>query len=159
MINRKNLEEKPYAPLAEISRFVAADGCVLLKNENSVLPLTPDKCVSVFGRTQIDYYKSGTGSGGLVHTAYTVNIIDGMLNNNKINVNIDLLDVYKEWIKENPFDIGHGWATEPWCQKEMVPSEDIVSEARKKSDTAVIVIGRTAGEDRDNSEEKGSVKY
>ena len=156
MIDWKNLEEKPYAPLAEISRSVAADGCVLLKNENSVLPLTPDKCVSVFGRTQIDYYKSGTGSGGLVHTAYTVNIIDGMLNNNKINVNTDLLDVYKDWIKENPFDIGHGWATEPWCQKEMVPSEDIVSEARKKSATAVIVIGRTAGEDRDNSEEKGS---
>ena len=156
MIDWKKLEEKPYPPLAEISRSVAADGCVLLKNDNNVLPLTPEKKVSVFGRTQIDYYKSGTGSGGLVHTLYTVNIIDGMLANDKINVNTDLVKIYRDWIKENPFDIGHGWATEPWCQLEMVPSEEIVEAARKKSDTAVIVIGRTAGEDRDNSEEKGS---
>lgn len=149
-------EEKPYAPLAELSRRVAAQGCVLLKNENNVLPLDNGKPVSFFGRTQIDYNKSGTGSGGLVKTEYTVNIIDGVLANKKINVNKELLEVYKDWIKENPFDIGHGWATEPWCQKEMVPAQSVVEAARKKSDTAVIVIGRTAGEDRDNAPEKGS---
>ena len=105
MIDRKNLEEKPYAPLAEISRSVAADGCVLLKNENSVLPLTPDKCVSVFGRTQIDYYKSGTGSGGLVRTEYVVNILDGMQRCDKITTmfagkhpaaEVDFSEVWKE---------------------------------------------------------------
>lgn len=156
MTDIKGFEEKPYAPLAIHSRKLAAEGCVLLKNENKVLPIKPENTVSFFGRTQIDYIKSGTGSGGLVHTEYVVNIIDGALNNSKINVNTELVDIYKSWIKENPFDEGNGWASEPWFQKEYVPDEDIVKSAREKSDVAVIVIGRTAGEDRDNAPEKGS---
>lgn len=156
MIDIKSLEAKPYGSLAAHARKVAADGCVLLKNENNVLPIKPESTVSFFGRTQINYIKSGTGSGGLVHTEYVVNIIDGVLANPKINVNIELVDVYKKWIAENPFDEGHGWATELWFQKEFVPDESIVKAARAKSDVAVIVIGRTAGEDRDNAPEKGS---
>lgn len=112
--------------------------------------------MSFFGRTQINYIKSGTGSGGLVHTEYVVNIIDGALANPKISVNTELVDIYRAWVKENPFDEGNGWATEPWFQKEYVPDESIVKIAREKSDVAVIVIGRTAGEDRDNAPEKGS---
>lgn len=156
MTDIKGFEEKPYAPLAIHSRKLAAEGCVLLKNENKVLPIKPENTVSFFGRTQIDYIKSGTGSGGLVHTEYVVNIIDGALNNSKINVNTELVDIYKSWIKENPFDEGNGWASEPWFQKEYVPDESVVKEAREKSDVAIIVIGRTAGEDRDNAPEKGS---
>lgn len=112
--------------------------------------------MSFFGRTQINYIKSGTGSGGLVHTEYVVNIIDGALANPKISVNTELVDIYRAWVKENPFDEGNGWATEPWFQKEYVPDESIVKIAREKSDVAIIVIGRTAGEDRDNAPEKGS---
>lgn len=156
MTDIKTLEAKPYAPLAAHARKVAADGCVLLKNENHILPIKPENTVSFFGRTQSDYIKSGTGSGGLVHTEYVVNIIDGALANPQINVNTELVDVYKAWIAENPFDEGHGWATEPWFQKEFVPAEGIVKAAREKSDVAVIVIGRTAGEDRDNAPEQGS---
>lgn len=156
MTDIKKFKEKPYAPLALHSRKIAAEGCVLLKNENNVLPIKPENTVSFFGRTQIDYIKSGTGSGGLVHTEYVVNILDGAFNNPKINVNTELVDIYKSWIKENPFDEGDGWATEPWFQKEYVPDESIVKEAREKSDVAIIVIGRTAGEDRDNAPEKGS---
>lgn len=152
----KNLKEAPYPALAEHSRKVAAEGCVLLKNDNNILPIKAENTVSFFGRTQIDYIKSGTGSGGLVHTDYVVNIIDGALNNPLINVNTELVEIYRRWIAENPFDNGHGWATEPWFQKEYIPSEDIVKTAREKSDLAVIVIGRTAGEDRDNAAEKGS---
>ncbi len=156
MTDVKKLEEKPYAPLAVHARKLAADGCVLLKNDNNILPIQSKSTVSFFGRTQIDYIKSGTGSGGLVHTEYVVNIIDGVSKNPKINVNTELVDIYKKWIAENPFDEGHGWATEPWFQKEFVPDEGIVKAARAKSDVAVIVIGRTAGEDRDNAPEKGS---
>ena len=155
MVDWRKLGEKPYKPLAELSRKVAADGAVLLKNKGDVLPITLDRTVSVFGRTQINYNKCGTGSGGAVHTEYTVNILDGILNNDKININTELAEVYKEWIKSNPFDSGNGWVM-PWAQTEMVPSEDIVKAARAKSDTAVIVIGRTAGEDRDSKAEKGS---
>ena len=152
----KTWEEKPYEPLAAHSRMLAAEGCVLLKNDNQILPLKPENIVSVFGRTQIDYIKSGTGSGGLVHTEYTVNLIEGMQNNRHIHLNSELVDIHKAWIKEHPFDEGHGWATEPWFQKEFVPEESVVKAAREKSDVAVVVIGRTAGEDRDNAPEKGS---
>lgn len=156
LVDWHSLEEKPYEPLAKLARRVAADGCVLLKNENHILPLEKEDKISIFGRTQIDYIKSGTGSGGLVHTEYTVNIIDGVLKNPKISVNTELVDIYRQWIKENPFDEGKGWATEPWFQKEFVPDDSIVKTAREKSDVAIIVIGRTAGEDRDNAPQRGS---
>ena len=156
LINIDNLPEKPYKPLAEISRRVSAEGCVLLKNEGNVLPLSKDDRISLFGRTQIDYNKSGTGSGGLVRVEYRVNILDGIRNNPDLTLNEELAEVYKNWILENPFDSGTGWAQEPWCQKEMVLEESVVVSSREKSDVAVIVIGRTAGEDRDNKIEKGS---
>ena len=95
MVDWRKLGEKPYKPLAELSRRVAADGAVLLKNKGDVLPITSDRKVSVFGRTQINYNKCGTGSGGAVHTEYTVNILDGILNNDKININTGLAEVYK----------------------------------------------------------------
>ena len=155
----KNDVEKltaPYKPFAAISRKAAAEGCVLLKNEGNILPLSDKDVISLFGRTQIDYNKSGTGSGGLVRVEYSVNILDAIRNNPKLNLNEELACVYRDWIAVNPFDKGKGWAQEPWCQLEMVPDEETVIKAREKSDTAVIVIGRTAGEDKDNSAEKGS---
>lgn len=146
----------PLKGFAEFSRKVAAEGAVLLKNEGQILPVLKGESVSVFGRCQLDYYRSGTGSGGSVTVEYTRSLIDG-LSEKDIVLNEDLLAVYQEWIKENPFDNGGGgWAAEPWHQKEMVLSDDLVSEARKKSDKAIVVIGRTAGEDKDNSNEPGS---
>lgn len=156
LINWKELKKGPYKKLAEVSRQASAEGCVLLKNDDNILPLTKNDKISLFGRTQIDYNKSGTGSGGLVRTEYVVNILDGILANRDININTELVDVYKNWIAENPFDTGNGWASEPWCQMEMVPDEKIVERARRVSDIAVIVLGRTAGEDKDNSADKGS---
>ncbi len=155
-INFENLEAVPYKPLAAVSRKIAAEGTVLLKNEGNVLPLKKEDAISLFGRTQIDYYKSGTGSGGLVRVDYAVNILEGIRNNPKLSLNEELVAVYENWLKNNPFDEGSGWAKEPWCQIEMVPDEEIVKSARKKSEIAVIVLGRTAGEDRDNEAKKGS---
>ena len=44
----------------------AQEGIVLLKNADNALPLKSEDYVCVFGRTQFDYYRSGTGSGGSV---------------------------------------------------------------------------------------------
>lgn len=151
-----NMPPEPYGPLAQLARRVSAEGSVLLKNEGNVLPLKKDDVLSLFGRTQIDYVKSGTGSGGLVRVDYVVNILDGIKNNPKLTLNEELVSVYKNWLEDNPFDEGQGWATEPWCQFEMVPDEETVVRAREMSDVAIIVLGRTAGEDRDNSADKGS---
>ena len=62
------------------SREAAAEGIVLLKNDRNALPLQDGAKISVFGRIQFDYYKSGTGSGGLVNTTYVISILDASNN-------------------------------------------------------------------------------
>ncbi|MCA1296569.1 glycoside hydrolase family 3 C-terminal domain-containing protein [Paenibacillus sp. alder61] len=142
---------------AEFSRKVAADGAVLLKNDDQVLPVQKGESVSIFGRIQVNYYRSGTGSGGSVNVPYTTNLLDGLRGKKDISVNEELAAVYEKWIEENPFDNGGGgWAAEPWFQKEMPLTDELVAGARRKSDKAIIVIGRTAGEDQDNANEPGS---
>jgi beta-glucosidase len=136
---------------------VAAEGAVLLKNEGQVLPVLAGERVSVFGRTQINYYRSGTGSGGSVNVAYTTNLLNGLRDKKSIAVNEELAAVYEKWLVDNPFDNGGGgWAAEPWHQKEMPLSPELVAAARLQSDKAIVVIGRTAGEDQDNADEPGS---
>ena len=44
------------------ARQAVAEGQVLLLNQNHVLPLPKGSHVAVFGRMQLHYYKSGTGS-------------------------------------------------------------------------------------------------
>ncbi|KPL72044.1 beta-glucosidase [Ornatilinea apprima] len=148
----------PLKGFAEFSRKVAAEGAILLKNEANNLPIRSGERVSIFGRSQINYYRSGTGSGGAVNVEYSTNLLDGF-RRKKIRINEDLATIYMEWIKLNPFDNGGGgWAAEPWHQKEMPLSDIIVSDARKNSDKAIVVIGRTAGEDKDNSDVPGSIR-
>lgn len=142
--------------LEELSLECAKEGIVMLKNENNVLPLKKGDCVSVFGRIQREYYKSGTGSGGLVNVKYVTNIVDELKKHKEIKINEELLNLYEEWKKDNPFDKGQGWGQEPWCQKEMDIDISEVEKSRKFGDKAIIVIGRTAGEDRDNSASRGS---
>lgn len=147
----------PLEGFAEFSRKAAAEGAVLIKNDNKVLPIKSGERVSVFGRIQKDYYRSGTGSGGSVNVTYTTNLLDGLRDKKTVRLNEELAAVYESWRNENPFDNGGGvWAGEPWNQKEMPLTEELVAEARKRSDKAIVVIGRTAGEDKDNADAPGS---
>ncbi|MEC0110167.1 glycoside hydrolase family 3 C-terminal domain-containing protein [Paenibacillus taichungensis] len=149
----------PLEGFAEFSRTVAAEGAVLLKNEGQALPIQKDENVSVFGRIQVNYYRSGTGSGGSVHVTYTTNLLDGLRSKKGLTVNEELAAVYEKWIEENPFDDGGKvWAAEPWNQKEMPLTDEVVSQARSKSSKAIVVIGRTAGEDQDNVDAPGSYR-
>lgn len=143
---------------AKLCRTAAAEGAVLLKNENHTLPILPGETVSVFGRCQLDYYKSGTGSGGAVNVPYHTNMIDG-LRDNHVSINEVLLETYQAWLKDHPFDDGGGgWAAEPWNQQEMPLSNELVAEAASVSSKALIIIGRTAGEDQDNADVAGSYR-
>ena len=56
-MSKFTLDWKQYAALA---RQAAAEGCVLLENKNNTLPLAEGETCAVFGRTQFEYYKSGT---------------------------------------------------------------------------------------------------
>lgn len=154
---RSPLIGKPLEGFAEYARIAATQGAVLLKNDNHVLPLKKEEKVSVFGRTQINYYRSGTGSGGSVNVLYTTNLLDGLRDSEVVQVNEELAAVYEDWIKEHPYDDGGGlWAGEPWNQEEMELTEELVKAAAEKSEKALIVIGRTAGEDADYSCTEGS---
>ncbi len=147
----------PLESLAKLSREVITEGVVLLKNIDNALPIHKNERVSIFGRIQIDYYRSGMGSGGMVNVPYTVNILEGLRNKKNIRVNEELALIYEDWVKENPYDnCGGGWAVEPWNQKEMPLSKDQVESAANQSDKAIVVIGRTAGEDKDNDPGPGS---
>lgn len=147
----------PLEGFAELSRVTASEGAVLLKNEKKALPIRKNENVSLFGRCQVNYYRSGTGSGGSVNVPYTTNLLDGLRSKEDISVNEELAIVYEKWIEHNPFDDGGGgWAAEPWHQKEMPLTDELVIQARKVSSKAIVVIGRTAGEDQDNADEPGS---
>lgn len=127
----------------------------MLKNDNDALPLNPDDEIALFGRIQLHYYKSGTGSGGMVNVSKITGIPDGLLENG-VSVNEELLDVYRKWDSENPFDLGDGWGKEPWSQTEMPLDEALVAHVSESSHTAIVIIGRTAGEEQDNSLHEGS---
>jgi beta-glucosidase len=99
-----------YKKYAELARRVAAEGSVLLRNEDEVLPLQKGQKVSIFGRTQFEHYKSGTGSGGMVNAPYVTNITDSLKEDGTVQVNEVLEAQYREWLKDHPFDIGEGWA-------------------------------------------------
>lgn len=147
------LDWKNYATVA---RQAVAEGCVMVRNENQTLPLPKNSNIAIFGRMQFHYIKSGTGSGGLVNAPYVVSILDALESCADIKLNLDLLETYKSWITSHPFDYGQGWAQEPWAQEEMILTEEIVHHASKESDIAIVIIGRQAGEDRDNGNASGS---
>lgn len=138
------------------AREAVAEGIVLLRNEDNVLPLEKGRKLALFGRSQFNYYKSGTGSGGLVNTAYVTGIADALEASEDFILNESLKACYQEWLESHPFDMGQGWAQEPWFQEEMPLTEELVQKTSQESDTAVIIIGRTAGEDKDNLAEEGS---
>jgi len=147
----------PLEGFAAYSRQVAAEGTVLLRNEGQVLPLNEGDRISIFGRIQIDYYRSGTGSGGSVNVPYTTNLLDGLRSKQQLRINERLAFIYEQWIQQHPFDNGGGgWAAEPWHQQEMPLTPELVADACQQSDKAIIVIGRTAGEDKDNEVRPGS---
>ncbi|MDE6666414.1 MAG: glycoside hydrolase family 3 C-terminal domain-containing protein [Ruminococcus sp.] len=148
----KTLDWNKYLETAEKT---VAEGIVMLKNENNALPLKKDETVSVFGRIQLHYYKSGTGSGGMVNVSKVTGIVDGLLEAG-VKINQELLEIYRKWDEKNPYDLGDGWGSEPWSQEEMPLDDETVKNASEKSETAIIIIGRTAGEEHDSRLEGGS---
>ncbi len=138
----------------EKARQASAEGIVMLKNDGA-LPLEKGSCTAVFGRIQNHYYKSGTGSGGLVNVSEVIGITDGLIKCGA-KLNTELMETYAKWEESNPFDVGVGWGHEPWSQKEMPLEDDFVKHIAENSDSAVVIIGRTAGEEQDSSAVAGS---
>lgn len=146
-------EKKPFGNMPALNRQVATEGAVLLENDG-VLPLRKSDKVALLGRCQINYFYVGYGSGGDVNPPYLVNVREGMQNHG-VNLDENILDYYEKWTKKNKVVKG-AWGLWPTCYEEAPLSNELIDEAVKTCDVCVVVIGRAAGEDRDNELEKGS---
>jgi len=142
--------------MPEAVRACGAEGIVLLRNEGGVLPLKETDSVAVFGRCQQDWFYVGYGSGGDVHPPYQVNLIDG-LENNGIAYDRELAETYVSWTLQPKNKADHGfWGHWPYYHEEMPLDDEAVKAAAQRNDVALVVIGRAAGEDRENVLEAGS---
>ena len=146
-------ERDIFGNMPNLIREAAGEGIVLLKNNNA-LPYNKDTKISVFGRCQLDYFYVGYGSGGDVNAPYFVNVIDGIKNAGG-KVNEWLLNYYKDFSKNNPAPHGF-WGHWPMSFEEPHLDDETVKRASEESDVALVVIGRAAGEDRENTLTKGS---
>ena len=139
--------------MKRLCRKTAAEGVVLVKNDGT-LPLEKGTVVSLFSRTQIDWFYVGYGSGGDVNCPDKINLVDGIRNCEELELNEKLAEVYASWVKECPPN--HGvWGQWPYSQKEMPLDIITLQQNKGASDTAVVTIGRAAGEDRDSAYEEG----
>lgn len=142
---------------SKLSRSIAAEGIVLLKNDG-VLPLKKNDTVAIFGVHQIEYVKGGTGSGN-VTVSKIVNIYEGLqkkATEGKIALDTTPSEYYKSIIPkllENTSTQGLLLA-DPFVEEPEMPLE-IIKDASKNADIAICVIGRNSGEERDRKSEKG----
>ena len=156
-LNRATLSGKlPVPEIAEKARALASDGIVLLKNENNTLPITGDTTVAVFGRSAVDYFTVGYGSGGDVIAPYRKNLMEGLLERG-VKVDGILASQYETWcnLPKNVPDEGY-WGHWPMSYPEMSLKTADVAAAAQRCSLALVVIGRAAGEARENVLKPGS---
>lgn len=131
-----------------LSRRAAAEGMVLLKNENALLPLRHGSRMAVFGKAQADYVKGGGGSGDTT-VAYVRSLAQGLRikqNEGKVTVFEPLERFYEENVREQ-----YAAGATPGKTKEPVLDDALVEQARAFTDTALITICRFSGEDYDRT--------
>lgn len=141
--------------LAAGARSLAARGTILLRNEG-VLPLPQGSRVAVFGRIQKDWIAVGYGSGGDVNPPYVTNLLDSLREGGEVVVDEELAALYEAFSAQHPADPGQDWGQWPRSFPEPELEEGVIAAAAGRNDTAVVVIGRAAGEDRDNVLEPGA---
>ncbi len=133
-----------------LSRKAACEGMVLLKNENSFLPLGKGRKVALFGKGSVDYVKGGGGSGD-VTVAYVHNLCDGMEEKaaeGKVAFFAPLHEFYRRNVEQQRKDGKQpGYTVEP-----EVP-QDLLRDAAEFADTAIISICRFSSEGYDRKGE------
>ena len=147
--NNPNLKEH-----AEITRKVAAEGMVLLKNDNNILPYTSKNVpIAVFGTTSYNFIAGGTGSGD-VNEAYTVSLMEG-LNKGGYQIDGGLKNIYVPYVdaeakKESARrEREGGILASPKRMLEPELENVLIDNAAKSSSLALITIGRNSGENTD----------
>ena len=157
---------------AKIAREAAAEGMVLLKNENSVLPLKEEKTVAVFGKISYYLIEAGTGSGGIRSNAYAISVNEG-LKASGFRILKDLEKTYTVFVAKIIEDnlvpdyfntpkmladngVVNGIAPRHFKKrivpfhKELVMTKESIEKQVPDSDVAVITLGRSGGENYEN---------
>lgn len=140
--------------LVALCRESAADGTVLLRNDGT-LPLREGARLALFGRVQVDWFAVGYGSGGDVNAPYSWNLLDALREDGRVAVDAELAETYTRWCAEHVPDEGT-WGAWPRFFEEMPLDREAVRSAASRTDVAAVVIGRAAGEARENTLDKGS---
>ncbi|MBQ9306630.1 MAG: glycoside hydrolase family 3 protein, partial [Clostridia bacterium] len=146
----------PWKDYETTTRQAAAEGCVLLENHDGALPLARGARIALFGRTQMQEYHSGLGSGGLVNVRQETSLWNVLKGAQDFTLNLAVRKAYEDFVATHPYDIGDGWAGHPWFQEEFLPDAAFLRAQAEESEIAIVLIGRTAGEDKDHRPEKGS---
>ncbi len=149
-----NTDSSVEPELAQLCREAATEGIVLLSNDGT-LPLRAETRVALFGRVQNDWFTVGYGSGGDVKPPYHESLAGALAGLSSISLDEELAAAYSTWCGDNPPDEGH-WGHWPRHFEEMPLDSRLLDGAAARCDVAVIVIGRAAGEDRENVLEPGS---
>ena len=142
-----------------LSADVEAEGTVLLQNNDNTLPLNADtKKVNVFGWASTAWLGGGSGSGGVS----TVNTdLLAALTAYGIEYNTELTDMYKDFQTGreytrtlNSWPEQSGRLYEPDINNQTYYTQAMLDNAKNYSDTAIVVIGRLAGESNDATKQQ-----
>jgi len=138
---------------ALIARQSAAEGMVLLKNQNT-LPLSNIKNIALIGVTSYDFIAGGTGSGD-VNEAYTVSLEEG-LKNSGFDINQIARNAYESHKDANSeaFVKPEGMKAmfNPYTPPELKYSDELLEQCASNAEIAIITIGRNSGEGGDRVE-------
>lgn len=152
------ISEQTTEEATEVCENIAEEGIVLLKNEENLLPLNSEKKLNVFGWASINPCYGGTGSGSISDAYETVSLLQG-LENAGIELNTEISDFYTNFRADRP---EVGMRAQDWSLPEPTAdsySEELLSNAKKFSDTAMIVITRVGGEGADVPIDVSKVTY
>ena len=138
---------------AVIARNAATEGMVLLKNNDSTLPLQSGmQNIALFGITSYDFIAGGTGSGD-VNKAYIIDLQQG-LQNAGFGVQPKIKAVYEKFKaysseKLQEINLKRGWYLGPLRPEEPVIDETFIDLRAQDSELAIITFGRNSGEGND----------
>ena len=146
--SRVELAEDTVAQSLATIEKTGEEGIVLLKNEESALPLSADATkLNVFGWASTKPFIGGTGSSASSAAAAT-DILQS-LRNAGYELNESLTDLYVSYAAERPTSDMFGQdltLPEPTAD---YYTDELMAEAEAFSDTALIVIARGGGENYD----------
>ena len=136
---------------AQLSREAAAEGMILLKNNNT-LPIAPGSSVALVGNNGYELIAGGTGSGE-VTKMYTISLAEGLFRSG-FSTNPELYSTYTKYLEEESIKHPKKSMFEEFMNPtqpigEYSLSMDLIVKTANTNDHAIISIGRNAGEGSD----------